>query len=293
MYCDRKEWHLLKAILERVELILPSVTGNGTDIALIRECEGIIFCEKKMWNLAFKKFHESFTKFCESNHDRRVDLLMTCVVIGCLTDRATDEAQRAEKMEDMPEVRSLMQVKDSVKTVIELTKSFRTHDMFAFQAALRGPAHQIVDANPFLSGIVGDLLHKLRKESIHSILYPKLQSSGLSTKNSELQQTRPSPAFSRVHLSFFAKRLDIPIADVERLLILILLEDQSVPVHERSIHGKLDQTEQVLVLDSDCSGVASDEWMRALASMGKDVARKFDSVVPAVASGGGGGSLWG
>ena len=89
---------------------MASVTGNGTDIALIRECEGVLYSEKKMWNLAFSKFHESFTKYCESNHEKRIDVLMTCMVVGCLTDRSTDEAERAEKMEDMPEVKSLMQV---------------------------------------------------------------------------------------------------------------------------------------------------------------------------------------
>jgi hypothetical protein len=286
MYCDRKEWHPLKSILERVALIIHSVTGNGTDIALIRECEGILYSEKKMWNLAFSKFHEAFTKYCESNHERRSDLLMTCVVVGCLTDRSADEAQMAEKMEEMPEVKSIMQVKDTVRSVIELTKCFRTHDMHAFQSALRGPAHEIVSSQPFFSSIVGDLLHKLRKESIHSILYPKLQSIGLSTKQPDSRHTRPSPAFSRVHLSFFAKRLDIPIAEVERLLILILLEDQSVPIHQRSIHGKLDQTEQVLVLDPECSGVASDEWMRSLAAMQEGIIGKFDNLVPALASGG-------
>jgi hypothetical protein len=114
--------------------------------------------------------------------------------------------------------------------------------MRAFQAALRGPAEQIVSTNPFFSGIVSDLLHKLRKESIHTILYPKSQTTGLIQQAS---YARRSPAFSRVHFSFFAKRLDISITDVERLLILILLEDQSLPPHERSIHGKLDQTAQV------------------------------------------------
>lgn len=292
MYCDRKEWHLLKATLERAELIMSSVTGNGTDIALIRECEGIFYSEKKVWNTAFSKFHESFTKFCESNHERRSGVLMTCVVIGCLTDRSTDEAERAEKMDEMPEVKSLIQVKDSVRSVMELTKCFRTHDMHAFQAALRGPVQVIVSADPFLSSIIGDLLHKLRKESIHSILYPKLQSAGLNTRQPEAQQNRRSPAFSRVHFSFFAKRLDISIADVERLLILILLEDQSVPLHERSIHGKLDQTQQVLVLDADNSGIANDDWMNSLASMSREICRKFDNVVPAVASGGGGVSYW-
>jgi hypothetical protein len=292
MYCDRKEWPLLKSTLERVEVILPSVTGNGTDIALLRECEGIFYSEKKAWNAAFSKFHESFTKFCESNHERRGELLMTCVVVGCLTDRATDEADRAEKMEEMPEVKSLMQVKDGVRNVMGLTKCFRTHDMHAFQAALRGPAQNIVSANPFLSSIVGDLLHKLRKESIHSILYPKLQSSGLSTRQPEAQQNRRSAAFSKVHFSFFAKRLDISVADVEKLLILILLEDQSVPPHERSIHGKIDQTQQVLVLDADRSVVAGDEWMGALAAMGKEILRKFDNVAPAAAGGGGGASYW-
>ena len=81
MHCDRQEWHLLKAALERVDVIMPSVTGNGTDIALVRECEGILYSEKKMWNLAFAKFHESFTKFCESNHDRRAELLMYVLLL--------------------------------------------------------------------------------------------------------------------------------------------------------------------------------------------------------------------
>jgi hypothetical protein len=292
MHCDRKEWGPFKAILERVAAIKDSVTGNGTDIALIRECEGIFYSSKKMWNLAFSNFHESFTKFCESNHERRSDVLMTCVVVGCLTDRSANEAQKNAALEDMPEVKSIMQVKDNVRSMMELSKCFRTHDMHAFQSALRGPAQEIVGSNPFFSGIVDDLLHKLRKESIHSILYPKLQSVGLLTAQPFSLDSRPSPAFSRVHLSFFAKRLDISVADVERLIILILLEDQSVPFHQRSIHGKLDQTEQVLILDPECSGVTSVEWMQSLSKMREGVVTKFDNLVPALSSGGRSG-LWG
>jgi hypothetical protein len=127
-----------------------------------------------------------------------------------------------------------MQVKDSIRSVIELTKCFRTHDIHAFQATLRGPSQQIVASDTFFSDIVGDLVHKLRKESIHSILYPKLHSTGLNTMQPE-SDSRRSAAFSRVHLSFFARRLDISVAEVERLVILILLEDQSLPVHERSV----------------------------------------------------------
>jgi hypothetical protein len=290
MFCDRKEWQKLKSTLERVAIIGP-VTGNGTDIALIRECEGILCSEKKLWNLAFSKFHESFTKFCESNHERRYDSLMMCIIIGCLTDRSAEESTRAENLDEVPEVRSILQVKDTVRSVMELSKCFRTHDMHAFQAALRGPVQAIISSQPFFSSIVGDLLHKLRKESIHTILYPKLQSIGLNTVQPDAQRTRPPPAFSRVHLSFFAKRLDVPIADVERLLILILLEDQSLPFHERSIHGKLHQTEQVLVLDPECSGVTSDEWMRSLVAMREAVVKRFDNVVPAIANGGR-SSLW-
>ena len=283
---------MLKATLCRVQAIMASVTGNGTDIALVRECEGIFYSQKKFWNVAFAKFHESFTKFCESNHDRRGDVLMTCMVVGCLTNRGTDEAERSIQMEEMPEVKSLMQVKDSVRSVVELTKCFRTHNVRAFQAALRGPARDILDSDPFFSSIVGDLLHKLRKESVHSILYPKLQSSGLNTMLADSQHLRRSAAFSRVKLSFFADRLDMPIADIERLLILILLEDQAIPVHERSIHGKLDQSQQVLILDPDLSGVCSDDWMRSLSALGQEIARKFDNVTPALTSGGG-ASHWG
>jgi hypothetical protein len=127
MHCDRKEWHLLKANLERVEAIMASVTGSGTDIALIRECEGVLYSEKKMWNLAFSKFHEAFTKYCESNHEKRIDVLMTCMVVGCLTDRSTDEAERAEKMEDMPEVKSLMQVNDNNYNMSHIYNTYTTY----------------------------------------------------------------------------------------------------------------------------------------------------------------------
>jgi hypothetical protein len=60
---------------------------------------------------------------------------MTCVVVGCLTDRSTDEGERAERMDSMPEVQSLMQVKEGVKCV-------QPAHPFATTAATR-PSHPL------------------------------------------------------------------------------------------------------------------------------------------------------
>jgi tRNA-binding EMAP/Myf-like protein len=97
----------LGAELPAVNLtITPRAIGGITS-------EGMLCSEKKKWNEAFCRFHESFTLFCANKHERCIDVLMICVIVGCLTDRTAHESQMAVDLEKMPEVMSIMQVSDT------------------------------------------------------------------------------------------------------------------------------------------------------------------------------------
>jgi hypothetical protein len=162
MHCDRKEWGELESVVERVLVIQRVYPGFGhiTDIALIRECQGILCSKNKLWNEAFCRFHESYTLFRESNHARRHELLVDCVIMGCFTDQHSYEWNMAVETGELQEVKAIMQVNDTVKSVVQLAMCFRVGNMHAFkealrlQAALRGEEHGIITSQSFFSSMV-------------------------------------------------------------------------------------------------------------------------------------------
>lgn len=145
---------------------MPYVVRNGIDIALIRECEGVMYSEMKMWNTAFRKFHESFVNFFECNHEKKIDVLLTCMAVGCFADRSSDEAEKASMLAETPDVKLLIKAEDYISNFNDLTKHFRLHNMYAFQDALRGTAQQAVSADPFSSRIVRNFFHLLPRHPV-------------------------------------------------------------------------------------------------------------------------------
>ncbi len=170
MHCDRKEWRELESVIKRVRSI---ERKNGvaiccrTDIALVRECEGILCSKKLLWNEAFGRFHESFTLFCDRNHAKRYDLLMICVIVGCLTDGY--ESSMAMQMVNAPkhEVQAIMQVNDTVRSVMQFCKCFRSNELRASEAALQGAVLHFISSQFFLPSIVDRILMPMRSKIYH------------------------------------------------------------------------------------------------------------------------------
>jgi hypothetical protein len=176
MHCDLENWRELKSVIERVTVIECLADGHdgnfsfGTDtdnIALIRACDGILHSKNHLWNKAFVRFHQSFSLFCESHHDRRHDLLMICVIVGCLTDAHSHESQMAVEMEDMPEVKGIIQANDTVKSVIHFCNCFRSNDLHATEAALQGAVQHFISSQFFLPSIVDRILMPMRSKVYH------------------------------------------------------------------------------------------------------------------------------
>lgn len=175
IHCDRQEWRNLESVIERVRSIEKANTGlvDIMNIAVFRECEGMLCSQNKLWNEAFDRFHESYTLFCQSNHARRFQLLVNCVIVCCLTDQQYLK-QMAVAMEAAPEVKAIMLVNDTVKSVVELSECFRAGTVRALkaaqrlQAALRGEEHHIITSQSFFSGVV---------DSVITLMYSKLRHS--------------------------------------------------------------------------------------------------------------------
>jgi hypothetical protein len=163
MHCDRQEWQELESVVKRVRSMEHSAIGCRTDIALIRECEGILCSKKLLWNEAFGRFHESFTLYSDRNHAKRYDLLMICVIVGCLTDGF--DSEMAVQMVDAPEPE--VQANDTVRSVMQLCKCFRSNDLRASEAALQGAALHFISSQFFLSSIVDRILMPMRSKVHH------------------------------------------------------------------------------------------------------------------------------
>ncbi len=176
IHCDRQEWEQLKRVIQRVRTIERANPGTVgiIDIAVFRECEGMLCSKNKLWDEAFSRFHESYTLFCERDHARRHEQLIYCVLLGCFTVPLSHERGMALEMETLSEVTAIMQVNDTVKSVIELSLCFRAGNIHAFKAALRiktalrGKDHDIITSQSFFSSMVDSLVTFMYSNLHHS-----------------------------------------------------------------------------------------------------------------------------
>jgi COP9 signalosome complex subunit 2 len=229
MYTDMGDNTRLKALYQRALKIkaaipAPRITG------IIHECGGKMWMREKRWEKAHVDFFEAFKNYDEAGSPRRIACLKYLVLASMLMGSDIDpfEETRAKSYKTNEEIASM----------IALVEAYDRSDIHQFEKLLRENKKAIMD-DEFVRGYIEDLLANIRTQVLLKTLKP----------------------YTRISLDFISRELGIPLADVERLLVSLILDSK--------VRGRVDQISGLLELE----GAKSENAFkyRALRSWSKNV----------------------
>ncbi|KAK3098879.1 hypothetical protein FSP39_023925 [Pinctada imbricata] len=118
--------------------------------------------------------------------------------------------------------------------------SYQNNDINEFEKILKTNRRNIME-DPFIREHIEDLLRNIRTQVLIKLIKP----------------------YTRIHIPFISKELNIDPTEVENLLVSCILDN--------AINGRIDQVNQVLELEKECSGTARynalDKWTAHLQSL--------------------------
>ncbi|GKY95161.1 hypothetical protein MPSEU_000479600 [Mayamaea pseudoterrestris] len=185
-------------------------------LAMIQELGGKNFMASKEYEAAEKTFFQAFKAYDEAGDANRLRCLKYLVLAAMLHASVINpfDSQEARPYRDDPEIVAMT----------NLVQAFHNNDINTFERVIRQGR---VMNDEFIREHIEDLLRTIRKQVLRRAVRP----------------------YTRISLQAIAKALnDIPIADVESLLIGMLLDGE--------LEGHIDRVDGVLYKEKD--GRASD-----------------------------------
>uniref|UniRef100_A0A8D2PPP9 COP9 signalosome complex subunit 2 n=1 Tax=Zosterops lateralis melanops TaxID=1220523 RepID=A0A8D2PPP9_ZOSLA len=136
----------------------------------------------------------------------------------------------------------------SILAMTNLVSAYQNNDITEFEKILKTNHSNIMD-DPFIREHIEELLRNIRTQVLIKLIKP----------------------YTRIHIPFISKELNIDVADVESLLVQCILDN--------TIHGRIDQVNQLLELDHQKRGgaryTALDKWTNQLNSLNQAVVSKL------------------
>ncbi|KIJ66370.1 hypothetical protein HYDPIDRAFT_26724 [Hydnomerulius pinastri MD-312] len=188
-------------------------------MALIREHGGKMYMSSRLWASASSDFFESFRNYDEAGSPERVRVLKYLVLAGMLNGSQVGlpffelevnpfDSQETKPYKGHPEIIAMT----------DLVDAYMRREVHSAEKILRENRATIMD-DPFIAQYIGELLKSLRTSYLIDLIKP----------------------YTRLELSFLAKQLNVEIAEVEELLIGLILEGK--------VEGRIDQVGMRLELD--------------------------------------------
>ncbi|CAH1399479.1 unnamed protein product [Nezara viridula] len=211
MYTAQKNNKKLKALYEQ-SLHIKSAIPHPLIMGVIRECGGKMHLREGEYEKAHTDFFEAFKNYDESGSPRRTTCLKYLVLANMLMKSGINpfDSQEAIPYKNDPEILAMT----------NLVSSYQNNDINEFEQILRNHRKNIMD-DPFIKEHIEDLLRNIRTQVLIKLIKP----------------------YTRLHIPFISKELNIDVADVESLLVSCILD--------KSVHGKIDQVNQVLALSEE------------------------------------------
>jgi len=195
---------------------------------------------EKQWNRASEDFFESFRNYDEAGSPQRIQVLKYLVLANMLTGSEVNpfDSQETKPYKSNPEI----------KAMTDLVGAYQRREVLEAEKIIRDNRATIMD-DAFIRSYIGELLRSLRTQYLIDLIKP----------------------YTRLELSFLARQLNVEVAEVEDLLIGLILEGK--------VEGKIDQVAMRLELDQQQSlakrrYTALSKWTDALDSVHSSVLAK-------------------
>uniref|UniRef100_A0A673ZVB2 COP9 signalosome complex subunit 2 n=1 Tax=Salmo trutta TaxID=8032 RepID=A0A673ZVB2_SALTR len=234
MYTAQKNNKKLKALYEQ-SLHIKSAIPHPLIMGVIRECGGKMHLREGEFEKAHTDFFEAFKNYDESGSPRRTTCLKYLVLANMLMKSGINPFDSQE-------------VYVNFRLVIILTHSYQNNDITEFEKILKTNHSSIMD-DPFIREHIEELLRNIRTQVLIALIKP----------------------YTRIHIPFISKELNIDVCDVESLLVQCILDN--------TIQGRIDQVNQLLELDYQKRGgaryTALDKWTKQLNSLNQAIVSKL------------------
>ncbi|XP_045511332.1 COP9 signalosome complex subunit 2 isoform X2 [Colias croceus] len=239
MYTAQKNNKKLKALYEQ-SLHIKSAIPHPLIMGVIRECGGKMHLREGEFEKAHTDFFEAFKNYDESGSPRRTTCLKYLVLANMLMKSGINpfDSQEAKPYKNDPEILAMT----------NLVMAYQNNDINEFESILKHNRNNIMD-DPFIREHIEDLLRNIRTQVLIKLIGP----------------------YTRIHIPFISKELNIDEKEVENLLVTCILDN--------TISGRIDQVNAVLELAGGAQGAARysalDKWTSQLAGLHQALANKM------------------
>ncbi|XP_010715815.2 COP9 signalosome complex subunit 2 [Meleagris gallopavo] len=258
MYTAQKNNKKLKALYEQ-SLHIKSAIPHPLIMGVIRECGGKMHLREGEFEKAHTDFFEAFKNYDESGSPRRTTCLKYLVLANMLMKSGINpfDSQEAKPYKNDPEILAMT----NLSYVLPCCPLRKKDLYFAVFSCDLPPTSQ------YLGLLFSLYLHLIGTDIIILLLFLTELLRNIRTQVL-IKLIKP---YTRIHIPFISKELNIDVADVESLLVQCILDN--------TIHGRIDQVNQLLELDHQKRGgaryTALDKWTNQLNSLNQAVVSKL------------------
>ena len=218
LYSRQKDNKKLREVFNKAMAVRGGIPHPRT-LALIQELGGKMHMAAREYDAAGKTFFQAFKSYDEAGDPNRLKCLKYLVMASMLDSSSINpfDSQEARPYRDDPEIVAMT----------NLVQAFHNNEIQTFERILRQNQGRIMD-DEFVREHVEDLLRTIRTQVLRRVIRP----------------------YTRISLAAIAKELnDVPVADVESLLVSLILDGK--------LDGEIDQVESVLLkkVERGSSGV--------------------------------------
>ncbi|KAG0170455.1 COP9/signalosome complex subunit Csn2 [Apophysomyces sp. BC1015] len=238
MYTETKNNKKLKELYQQC-LHVKSAIPHPRIMGVIRECGGKMHMSEKQWDKAQTDFFESFKNYDEAGSPQRIQVLKYLVLANMLTESQINPF-------DSQETKPYKNDKEIV-AMTNLVSAFQRKEIREFEQILQANRASIMD-DMFIRTYIDDVLKNIRTQVMIKLIKP----------------------YTRIELTFISKQLNIPVEDVENLLVGLILDEK--------ISARIDQVNHRLELDRRSTDAfkyeALDKWSHNVSNSCKTVIGK-------------------
>ncbi|KAJ3395019.1 hypothetical protein HDU84_004477 [Entophlyctis sp. JEL0112] len=239
MYTETKNNKKLKALYQQCLNVKSAIPHPKIMAGVIRECGGKMHMSESEWEKAQTDFFEAFKNYDEAGSGQRITCLKYLVLANMLMESQINPF-------DSQETKPYKNDADIV-AMTNLLNAYQRKDIFEVEKILRENRATIMD-DVFIRTYIDGVLKKIRTQVLVKLIKP----------------------YTRIEIPFISKQLNVPIQDVEDLLVGLILD--------KKINGKIDQVNLRLELFSKspeseyCSSLT--KWVESVESLYQTTAHK-------------------
>ena len=214
MHTEQKNNKQLKQLYHRA-LNVKSAIPHPRIMGIIRECGGKMHMAQRTWADAATDFFEAFKSYDEAGASRRVQCLKYLVLANMLMNSTVNpfDAQEAKPYKNDPEIMAMT----------ALVAAYQRNEIGEFERILKSN-RRIIMEDVFMRHYIEDLLRSVRTQVLLRLIKP----------------------YTRVRLATVAGELGVSEAEVEALLVSLILDNKLV--------GHIDQVGGLLEMRDAAAG---------------------------------------